>query len=132
MTSSGPGPDRNATASLGSPPAHPPTALFADGGFWGRQYASCIELIDINLITPARHKLNQRPPGEIAQGGTRLVIESVFAALKRKMSLQDHLAKSLPGLVARIAQRLLALTLGIYLNLLSGRAPRAPGAYDER
>jgi hypothetical protein len=48
------------------------------------------------------------------------------------MNLQDHLAKTLPGLVARIAQRLLALTLGIYLNILTGRAPRALAAYDGR
>jgi hypothetical protein len=60
------------------------------------------------------------------------VIESVFATLKRQMSLHDHLAKTLPGLVARIAQRLLALTLAIYLNTLTGRAPRALAAYDGR
>jgi hypothetical protein len=28
--------------------------------------------------------------------------------------------------------RLLALTIGIYLNILLGRAPRALGAYDGR
>ena len=52
--------------------------------------------------------------------------------LKRQMGLQDHLAKTLPGLVARIAQRLLALTLGIYLNILLGRPARALAAYDGR
>lgn len=63
-----------------------------------------MQLVNINLITPAKHKLNQRPASEIAKARTRLVIESVFATLKRQMSLQDHLAKTLPGLVARIAQ----------------------------
>jgi hypothetical protein len=33
--------------------AHPHTLLFADGGFGGREYTSCMQLIDINLITPA-------------------------------------------------------------------------------
>jgi hypothetical protein len=48
------------------------------------------------------------------------------------MGLQDHLAKTPAGLAARIAQRLLALTLGIYLNTLLGRPPRALAAYDGR
>jgi hypothetical protein len=46
--------------------------------------------------------------------------------------LEAHLAKTLPGLVARIAQRLLALTLGIYLNTLLDRPARALAAYDGR
>jgi hypothetical protein len=66
-----------------------------------------MQLID---ISPAMHKLQQRPASEIAKARIRLVIEAVFATLKRQMSLQDHLANTLPGLVARIAQRLLALT----------------------
>jgi hypothetical protein len=36
------------------------------------------------------------------------------------------------GLVARIAQRLLALTIGIYINAVTGRPPRALAAYDGR
>src|SRR5919106_4422361 len=97
--------------------AHPGSVLFGDKGFWGREYEASMELIDIELITPAKHKVSQRPAAEIAKARIRLVIESVFATLKRQMGLQDHLAKTLPGLVARIAQRLLALTLGIYLNI---------------
>jgi hypothetical protein len=34
--------------------------------------------------------------------------------------------------VQRIAQRLLALTLGMFINLLTGRPPRALAAYDGR
>jgi hypothetical protein len=48
------------------------------------------------------------------------------------MRLEAHLAKTLPGLIARITQRLLAMTIGIYLNILLGRAPRALAAYDGR
>jgi len=36
------------------------------------------------------------------------------------------------GLAQRIAQRLLALTLGILLNILSGRPAPALAAYDGR
>jgi hypothetical protein len=111
--------------------AHP-GVWFADGGFWGREYDASMQLVGVTLITPGKHRIGQRPPSEIAKARIRLVIESVFATLKRQMRLEDHLAKTTPGLVCRIAQRLLALTLGIYLNLLLGRPPRALAAYDGR
>lgn len=112
--------------------AHPGSLLFADGGFWGREYQNTMELIDVQLITPNKHKLGQRPPGEVAKARIRLIIESVFSNLKRQMRLEEHLAKTIPGLAQRVAQRLLALTLGVYLNLLAGRPPRALAAYDGR
>jgi len=124
------GQERQAVLELAA--AHPGSVLFADGGFWGREYLASMQLIDIELITPAKHKVSQRPATEIAKARIRLVIESVFATLKRQMGLQDHQAKTIGGLIARIAQRLLALTLGIYLNTLTGRPPRALAAYDGR
>jgi hypothetical protein len=111
---------------------HAGTLLFADGGFWGHEYRSSMEAIGIELVTPERHRLGKRPPGEIAKARIRLVVESVFANLKRQMRLEEHLAKTIGGLLARIAQRLLALTLGIYLNTLIGRPARALAAYDGR
>jgi hypothetical protein len=124
------GQERESAFRLAS--AHPHSLLFADGGFWGAEYERTMELIDVRLITPAKHKLGQRPASEVAKARIRLVIESVFANLKRQMRLEDHLAKTLAGLAQRIVQRLLALTLGIYLNFLTGRPPRALAAYDGR
>ena len=124
------GQERDAVLDLAA--AHPGSVLFADGGFWGREYLASMQLIDIELITSAKHKTRQRPAAEIAKARIRLVIESVFCTLKRQMALQDHQAKTIAGLVARIAQRLLALTIGIYLNTLLGRPPRALAAYDGR
>jgi hypothetical protein len=112
--------------------AHPDSVLFADGGFWGAEYEHTMKLIDIQLVTPNKHKLGERPPSEIAKARIRLIIESVFSNLKRQMRLEDHLAKTTPGLAQRIVQRLLALTLGIYINFLTGRPPRALAAYDGR
>jgi hypothetical protein len=103
---------------------------------WGsaarRPFADTLELIEVELITPNRHKLGERPPAELAKARIRLVIESVFSNLKRQMRLEDHLAKTLPGLAQRIVQRLLALTLGMLINQLTGRAARALVAYDGR
>lgn len=112
--------------------AHPGSVLFGDKGFWGREYDASMELIAVELVTPERHRPGQRPAAELAKARIRLVVESVFANLKRQMRLGQHLAKTIAGLVQRIAQRLLALTLGIYLNHLLGRPPRALAAYDGR
>jgi hypothetical protein len=128
----GPKTGRERETALELAAAHAGSVLFADKGFWGREYDASMELIDVELITPDRHRLGQRPPAERAKARIRLVVESVFANLKRQMRLEQHLAKTIGGLVQRIAQRLLALTLGVYLNILTGRPPRALAAYDGR
>jgi hypothetical protein len=124
------GQERDSALELAA--AHPGSVLFADKGFWGREYQASMNLINLDIITPERHRLGQRPPAEIAKARIRLVIESVFANLKGQMRLGTHLAKTLPGLVQRVAQRLLALTLGIFLNTLTGRPARALAAHDGR
>jgi hypothetical protein len=124
------GQERDSALDLAA--AHPGSVLFADKGFWGREYETSMNLINVDIITPERHRLGQRPPAEIAKARIRLVIESVFANLKGQMRLGTHLAKTLPGLAQRVAQRLLTLTLGIFLNTLTGRPARALAAYDGR
>jgi hypothetical protein len=112
--------------------AHPGAALFCDRGFWAPEYERTMELIDIELVTPDKHKLGEWPESELAKARIRLVIESVISNLKGPLRQRDHLAKTLRGLIQRIAQRLPALTLGIFINLLTGRPARALVAYDER
>jgi hypothetical protein len=112
--------------------AHPGSLLFADAGHRGREHHESLHLVGVELIVPAKHRLGERPPAEVMKARIRLVIESVFATLKRQMRMEEHLAKTLPGLAQRIVQRLLALTLGMYINSLLGRPPRALAAYDGR
>ncbi len=112
--------------------AHAGSVLFADKGLWGRELDASMDLIGVKLITPDRHQLGKRPPAEIAKARIRLVIESVFSNLKRQMRLEQHLAKTIAGLVQRVAQRLLALTLAMFVNALLGRPPRALADYDGR
>ena len=84
-------------------------------------------------LTPAKKRPPPtRPASADSPPRTRLAIESVFFNLKGQMRLEQHLAKTPAGLAARIAQRLLALTLGILLNTLAGRPARALAAYDGR
>ena len=125
-----PGRERDSALELAA--AHSGSVLFADKGFWGREYVNSMGLLDIKLITPDRHRLGQRPPIEIAKARVRLVIESVFSTLKGQMRLDHHLAKTPNGLVQRIAQRLLALTVAMLINILRGQPPRSLAAYDGR
>ena len=119
-------------AALRLAAAHPGSLLFADAGHRGREHRESLELVGVTLVVPERHRLGERPPLEVMKARIRLVIESVFATLKRQMRMEDHLAKTLPGLAQRIVQRLLALTLAIFINGLLGRPPRALAAYDGR
>lgn len=112
--------------------AHPGCTLIADKGLWGRQYAQTLALQDVTILTPTRHRDVDNIAHEKRLAGLRLVIESTFSNLKRQMRLEQHLAKTPTGLVQRIAQRLLALTIGMLLNALTGRPPRALAAYDGR
>jgi hypothetical protein len=128
----GPAVGEERQAVLDRAAAHPGSILFCDGGFWGADYERQMDLLQVDLVTPDKHRLGERPPREIAKARVRLVIESVFANLKLQMRLVHHLAKTPAGLAQRIAQRLLALTIGIYLNHLTGRPPRALAAYDGR
>ena len=84
------------------------------------------------LITPDRTRTAANEQRERALASTRLVIESVFANLKGQMRLERHLAKTPAGLAVRIAQRILALTIGVLLNTLAGRPARALAARDGR
>ena len=106
--------------------------VVADKGFWGRDYARRLAADGTTLLTPDKTRTATNEHRERALASTRLVIESVFSNLKEQMRLERHLARTPAGLALRIAQRILALTLGMLLNRLSGRPGRALAAYDGR
>ena len=110
----------------------PARTVIGDKGFWGRGYQARLAADGVQLVTPAKQRTRANAPSERRLAATRLAIESVFANLKGQMRLEQHLAKTPAGLVLRIAQRLLALTLGILLNTRNGRPARALAAYDGR
>jgi hypothetical protein len=110
----------------------PAEIVIGDKGLWGRSYRARLAASGIELLTPARQRTTANQAGERRLASTRLAIESVFANLKGQMRLERHLAKTPLGLALRIAQRLLAFTLGILLNTLNGRPARALAAYDGR
>src|SRR5712691_2641110 len=110
----------------------PAEVVVADKGFWGRDYQARLAANDVLLLTPDKTRTEANVGRERALASTRLVIESVFANLKGQMRLEQHHAKTPAGLAVRIAQRILALTIGMLLNTLTGRPARALAAYDGR
>src|SRR5205809_1277610 len=102
----------------------PAEQVIADKGLWGSAYRRRLAADGTDLLTPAKQRTSDNQTTERRLASTRLTIESVFANLKGHMRLEHHLAKTPAGLAARIAQRLLALTLGILLNTLNGRPAR--------
>jgi hypothetical protein len=106
--------------------------VIADKGLWGRAYRAQLAASGVELVTPAKERTAANSPRERRLAAIRLAVESVFSNLKGQMRLERHLAKTPGGLVLRIAQRLLALTLGILLNSLNGRPARALAAFDGR
>jgi transposase len=106
--------------------------LIADKGYWGRAYAETLALQGVTIRTPDRVRTADNLARERRLASLRLVIESTISNLKCQMRLEQHLAKTPRGLVQRIVQRLLALTIGMLLNALNGRPPRALVAYDGR
>lgn len=106
--------------------------MIADKGLWGHRYRERLAAAGVELLTPARQRTAANEASERRLATVRLAIESVFANLKGQMRLERHLAETPAGLAVRIAQRLLALTIGILLNTLAGRPARALAAYDGR
>lgn len=110
----------------------PSEIVVADKGLWGRGYRERLAADGVELLTPAKQRTTANEASERRLASVRLAIESVFSNLKGQMRLDRHLAKTPAGLAVRIAQRLLALTLGMLLNTLAGRPARALAAYDGR
>ena len=102
--------------------------VIADKGLWGRAYNEKMECAQVRLLTPSRERTIDNADRERRHAGQRLTIESVFSNLKEQMRLERHLAKTPRGLAQRIAQRLLALTLGISSTPLAAdlHAPSPP------
>jgi hypothetical protein len=108
----------------------PTEVVVADKGFWGESYEERLAADGVRLLTPAKVRTSENNARERALASTRLVIESVFAHLKGQMRLEQQLARTLAGLVIRIAQRILALTVGMLLSTLAHRPALALAVYD--
>lgn len=103
--------------------------ILGDKGFAGKDFERFItEDLGAHLIRPDRK--DEKPRfGKL--GRIRQWIESVFDTLKGQLTLEHHGGRTLEGVKARVAARLLALAVGIWHNWHTD-APRKRSliAYD--
>jgi DDE family transposase len=98
-------------------------AIVCDKGYAGREFAATVaDRFGATVLRPARA---DEPDNGLHLSGIRQRIESVFWTLKDRLGLEHHQARTLTGLRARIAAKLLALAAGIALNHRLGQPARA-------
>lgn len=101
--------------------------VIADKGFAGAEFEALMAELRALFLRPDRKDERARF-GSL--GGLRQTIESVFDTCKGQLSLEQHGAHTMPGLITRIAQRLLALAAGLWHNWNTGNPGRHLTAYD--
>jgi hypothetical protein len=102
--------------------------IICDKGFAGRAFERCLASLGTAVVRPDR-KDEPRRFGPL--GGMRQWIESIINTLKGQLWLEQHGGRTLGGVFVRVAQRLLALAAGVWLNWQLGQPDkRSLVAYD--
>ncbi|HEY4605759.1 MAG TPA: IS982 family transposase [Blastococcus sp.] len=110
--------------------ARPGLLLIADKGYASAELDSYLHARGVDLLRPAYRNRPPRP-GQALLAPIRQLIESVNDTLKGQLDLELHGGRTLGGVTARIAQRLLALTAAIWHNRATGQpVTRSLIAYD--
>jgi hypothetical protein len=100
--------------------------VIADKNFAGAEFEALMAAHGAKFLRPDRRN---EPRRNGSLGAVRQWIESTFWTCKGQLGLERHGARTLPGLAARIAIRLLALAAGIWHNHLTSQPGRAFAAY---
>jgi hypothetical protein len=97
--------------------------IVCDKGYAGREFAAEVEArFAAEILRPNR---KDEPEGSVRLSMIRQRIESVFWTLKDRLGLERHRARTLSGLRARIAAKLLALAAGVWVNSWLGLPSRS-------
>jgi len=117
-----------AQAMLENSPPRPGLLIVADKGYAGREFEDFVRELASVLVRPDRRD-ERRRYGKLAW--IRQRIESINDTLKGQLGLEEHGGRVHLGVFVRVAQRLLALTAGVWHNWLIGASDkRSLVAYD--
>jgi hypothetical protein len=100
--------------------------VVGDKGYAGRDFQAQAAELDVLIVRPRRKDEPGKGP-HLAP--IRQRVESIFQTMKHMLGLEDHGARELHTLRARLAAKFLALTAAIALNHRLGRPPRNLTAY---
>ncbi len=117
-----------ARAMLENSPPRPGLLIVADKGYAGRKFEDFVRELAAVLVRPDR---KDEPHLWGSLGWIRQRIESVNDTLKGQLGLEEHGGRTHLGVLVRVAQRLLALTAGVWHNwLIDAPNKRSLVAYD--
>jgi hypothetical protein len=110
--------------------AQPGQTLIGDKNYFGRAFEHELTQHGVQLLRPTRKGERQRPGGPLFKS-LRQVIESVNETFKGQLNLEQHQGRTPRGVIARVMQRILALTAAIWHNDHTGQSvKRSLTAYD--
>ena len=110
--------------------SRPGQVIVADKGYASREFEVFLAEKSVRLIRPAMKRERPRPGASLLRP-LRQIIESVNDTLKGQLDLERHGGRTPAGVLARVFQRLLALTAVIWHNGELGITPvRSLLAYD--
>jgi hypothetical protein len=116
-------PEREVALRLLPQALHGGEQIVCDKGYAGKEFAAEVESrFAAEVLRPAR---KDEPDGPLHLAMIRQRIESVFWTLKDRLGLERHRARTLTGLRARIASKLLALAAGVWVNSWLGLPTRS-------
>ena len=108
----------------------PGLLIIADKGYVSAELDRWLTERGVRLLRPSYRNRTARP-GEHLLKPIRQLIESVNDTLKGQLDLELHGGRSIEGVGARVAQRLLAMTAAIWHNRATGQPlTRSLIAYD--
>jgi hypothetical protein len=104
--------------------------LIGDKNYFGTAFEADLAQVGLDLLRPARKD-------EAERSGTRYfkplrqTVESINQSFKGQLDLERHGGRSTAGVIARVLQRILALTTAIWCNDKLGKPiHRSLTAYD--
>jgi hypothetical protein len=108
----------------------PGQILIGDKNYYGRDFEAALAGAGANLLRPARQGEPERPGTQFFKP-LRQIIESVNDTFKGQLDLERHGGHTPGGVIARVVQRVLALTAAIWHNDATGQTVmRSLLAYD--
>lgn len=104
--------------------------LIGDKNYFGRGFERELSEHGVQLLWPARKGERERPGAALFKP-LRQVIESINETFKGQLDLERHRGRTPGGVIARVMQRILALTAAIWHNDATGQTVlRSLIAYD--
>ncbi|MCE7001230.1 IS982 family transposase [Saccharothrix sp. S26] len=108
----------------------PGQVLIADRHYYGRVFERDLADVGVELLRPTRKGEAERPGATLFKP-LRQTIESINQTLKAQLDLERHGGRTPAGVIARVLQRILALTAAIWHNDHTGQPiMRSLTAYD--